>query len=174
MHGGCKEIKRVATHFAPSCCSKILRQCISLITVFPVVVLAEFKYFRDGATLVISLDGFNWVSKRRCSDKGIKKRYHFNFYDMIDGLSVCLSLVWLYELRVCVCVLVVWKSLIICPSPELLHLLHSEVLIYPKQGRLQPSWPAAYMCVFDCVKLYSSVCVCVCVCPFTSFTSQLL
>ncbi|XP_074476321.1 uncharacterized protein LOC141758629 [Sebastes fasciatus] len=36
--------------------------------------MQEFKYFRDGATLVISLDGLNWLSKRRCSDKGIKKR----------------------------------------------------------------------------------------------------
>ncbi|XP_063750122.1 uncharacterized protein LOC134871326 isoform X2 [Eleginops maclovinus] len=34
----------------------------------------ELKYFRDGAMLVISLDGFNWLSKKRCSDKDIKKR----------------------------------------------------------------------------------------------------
>ncbi|XP_054455128.1 uncharacterized protein LOC129091498 [Anoplopoma fimbria] len=36
--------------------------------------MQELKYFRDGATLVISLDGLDWISKRRCSDKGIKKR----------------------------------------------------------------------------------------------------
>ncbi|XP_044034838.1 uncharacterized protein LOC122867739 isoform X1 [Siniperca chuatsi] len=36
--------------------------------------MQELKYFRDGATLVISLDGLNWLSKRRRSDKGIKKR----------------------------------------------------------------------------------------------------
>ncbi|XP_073346404.1 uncharacterized protein [Pagrus major] len=36
--------------------------------------MQEFKYFRDGATLVISLDGLNWLSKRRCNDKGVKKR----------------------------------------------------------------------------------------------------
>ncbi|KAK9530626.1 hypothetical protein VZT92_012114 [Zoarces viviparus] len=36
--------------------------------------MQELKYFGDGATLVISLDGLNWISKRRCSDKGIKKR----------------------------------------------------------------------------------------------------
>ncbi|XP_068439848.1 uncharacterized protein [Clinocottus analis] len=36
--------------------------------------MQELKYFRDGATLVISLDGLNWISKRRCSDRGIKKR----------------------------------------------------------------------------------------------------
>ncbi|XP_039644925.1 uncharacterized protein LOC120551509 isoform X2 [Perca fluviatilis] len=36
--------------------------------------MQELKYFRDGATLVISLDGLNWLTKRRCSDKGIKKR----------------------------------------------------------------------------------------------------
>ncbi|KAI3365579.1 hypothetical protein L3Q82_010661 [Scortum barcoo] len=33
---------------------------------------SEFKYFRDGATVVVSLDGLNWLSKRRC--KGVKKR----------------------------------------------------------------------------------------------------
>ncbi|XP_033466655.1 uncharacterized protein LOC117246790 [Epinephelus lanceolatus] len=36
--------------------------------------MQELKYFRDGATLVISLEGLNWRSKRRCSDKRIKKR----------------------------------------------------------------------------------------------------
>ncbi|KAK1881122.1 Serine/threonine-protein kinase LMTK2 [Dissostichus eleginoides] len=36
--------------------------------------MQELKYFRDGATLVISLDGFNWLPKKRCSDKEIKKR----------------------------------------------------------------------------------------------------
>ncbi|XP_034414597.1 uncharacterized protein LOC117748698 isoform X3 [Cyclopterus lumpus] len=36
--------------------------------------MQELKYFRDGATLVISLDGLNWISKRRCSDKGMEKR----------------------------------------------------------------------------------------------------
>ncbi|XP_059180882.1 uncharacterized protein LOC131959683 isoform X2 [Centropristis striata] len=36
--------------------------------------MQELKYFRDGATLVISLDGLNWLFKRRCRDKGIKKR----------------------------------------------------------------------------------------------------
>lgn len=41
---------------------------------------AEFKYFRDGATLVISLDGLNWLSKRRWTDKGVKKRCYFDFY----------------------------------------------------------------------------------------------
>ncbi|XP_019127613.2 uncharacterized protein LOC109141513 [Larimichthys crocea] len=37
-------------------------------------MMQEFKYFRDGATLVISLDGLNWLSKRRWTDKGVKKR----------------------------------------------------------------------------------------------------
>ncbi|XP_036938499.1 serine/threonine-protein kinase LMTK2-like isoform X3 [Acanthopagrus latus] len=36
--------------------------------------MQEFKYLRDGATLVISLDGLNWLSKRRCNDKGVRKR----------------------------------------------------------------------------------------------------
>ncbi|XP_034716276.1 uncharacterized protein LOC117936892 isoform X2 [Etheostoma cragini] len=36
--------------------------------------MQELKYIRDGATLVISLDGLDWLTKRRCSDKGIKKR----------------------------------------------------------------------------------------------------
>ncbi|XP_032358650.1 uncharacterized protein LOC116671453 isoform X2 [Etheostoma spectabile] len=36
--------------------------------------MQELKYFRDGATLVISLDGLNWLTERRCSDKGINKR----------------------------------------------------------------------------------------------------
>ncbi|XP_070846933.1 uncharacterized protein [Chaetodon trifascialis] len=36
--------------------------------------MQEFKYFRDGATLVISLDCLNWLSKRRRRDKGIEKR----------------------------------------------------------------------------------------------------
>ncbi|XP_031699570.1 uncharacterized protein LOC116381489 [Anarrhichthys ocellatus] len=36
--------------------------------------MQELKYFGDGATLVISLDGLNWIYKRRCSDKGIQKR----------------------------------------------------------------------------------------------------
>ncbi|XP_074518982.1 class A basic helix-loop-helix protein 15 isoform X1 [Halichoeres trimaculatus] len=36
--------------------------------------MQEFKYCREGATLVISLDGLNWLSKRRCRDKRVKKR----------------------------------------------------------------------------------------------------
>lgn len=36
--------------------------------------MQEFKYCREGATLVISLDGLNWLSKRRCRDKRDKKR----------------------------------------------------------------------------------------------------
>ncbi|XP_051273872.1 class A basic helix-loop-helix protein 15 isoform X2 [Dicentrarchus labrax] len=36
--------------------------------------MQEFKYFRDGATVVISFDGLNWLSKRRCSEKGTKRR----------------------------------------------------------------------------------------------------
>ncbi|KAK2820804.1 hypothetical protein Q5P01_023763 [Channa striata] len=36
--------------------------------------MEDFKFFRGGATLVISLDGLNWFSKRRCSNKGLKKR----------------------------------------------------------------------------------------------------
>ncbi|XP_069547451.1 class A basic helix-loop-helix protein 15 isoform X1 [Brachyistius frenatus] len=36
--------------------------------------MQELMYFRGGATLVISVDGLNWLSKKRCSDKGIKKR----------------------------------------------------------------------------------------------------
>ncbi|XP_034563223.1 uncharacterized protein LOC117829703 isoform X2 [Notolabrus celidotus] len=34
----------------------------------------KFKYCREGATLVVSLDGLNWLSKRRCRDKRTKKR----------------------------------------------------------------------------------------------------
>ena len=45
----------------------------------------ELKYFRDGATLVISMDGFNWLPKKRCSDKEIKKRY----YLYLVNLDVC-------------------------------------------------------------------------------------
>lgn len=58
--------------------------------------------------------------------------------------------------------------------PEPLHLLHSEVLIYLKQGRLQGSWPAAYVHV--CVCVYSSVCVCVSfyILYVTAAVSQLL
>ncbi|XP_038592304.1 class A basic helix-loop-helix protein 15 isoform X1 [Micropterus salmoides] len=41
---------------------------------FAFFLFTELKYFRDGAMLVISLDGLNWLSKRSCSDKGIKKR----------------------------------------------------------------------------------------------------
>ncbi|XP_067344290.1 uncharacterized protein [Channa argus] len=36
--------------------------------------MEEFKFFRGGATLVISIDGINLFSKRRCSNKGLKKR----------------------------------------------------------------------------------------------------
>ncbi|XP_039991581.1 uncharacterized protein LOC120794516 [Xiphias gladius] len=36
--------------------------------------MQELEYFRGGATLVISLDGLNWLSRRRCSDKGNTKR----------------------------------------------------------------------------------------------------
>ncbi|XP_060884769.1 serine/threonine-protein kinase LMTK2-like isoform X1 [Labrus mixtus] len=36
--------------------------------------MQEFKYCREGATLVISLEGLNWLSKRRCKDKRLKKR----------------------------------------------------------------------------------------------------
>ncbi|XP_029977331.1 uncharacterized protein LOC115410061 [Sphaeramia orbicularis] len=36
--------------------------------------MQEFKYFRGGASLVVSLDGLNWFYKRRCRAKGIKKR----------------------------------------------------------------------------------------------------
>ncbi|XP_069012065.1 class A basic helix-loop-helix protein 15 isoform X2 [Embiotoca jacksoni] len=36
--------------------------------------MQELMYFRGGATLVISVDGLNWLSKKRCRDKGIKKR----------------------------------------------------------------------------------------------------
>ncbi|XP_056221437.1 uncharacterized protein LOC130162029 isoform X1 [Seriola aureovittata] len=34
----------------------------------------ELEYFRGGAALTISLDGLKWLSTRRCSDKGNKKR----------------------------------------------------------------------------------------------------
>lgn len=62
---------------AASLCSKILKQCMSADKRVPLFPLTELKYFGDGATVVISLDGLNWLSKRTCSDKGTKKRYHF-------------------------------------------------------------------------------------------------
>lgn len=48
-----------------------------------------------------------------------------------------------------------WKFYNLIPS--LVHLLHSEVLIYPKQGRLQALRPAAYVCVrpWECVCVFS-------------------
>lgn len=55
--------------------ARFLKQHISVDNHVPLCVFAELKYFRGGATLVISLDGLNWLSKRRC-----KKRYHFDFY----------------------------------------------------------------------------------------------
>ncbi|XP_051795119.1 class A basic helix-loop-helix protein 15 isoform X3 [Acanthochromis polyacanthus] len=36
--------------------------------------MQELKYSRGGATLVISMDCLNWLSERKCSDKGLKKR----------------------------------------------------------------------------------------------------
>lgn len=55
-----------------------LRQCVSAShrASFLSLSFTEFKYFRDGARLVISLDGLNWLSKRRCNDKEVKKRYY--------------------------------------------------------------------------------------------------
>lgn len=49
---------------------------------------------------MISLDGLNWLSKRSCSDKGIKKRYDLKFFiPVFDGLSVFmavgLEVVWM-------------------------------------------------------------------------------
>ena len=133
-----------------------LRQCVSAShrASFLSLSFTEFKYFRDGATLVISLDGLNWLSKRRCNDKEVKKRYYLFF--------VFLSL-WLVSLSV-------WqlfgKVIIIRLFPEPLHLLHNDVLIYLKQGGLDPSRPPECMCVFLCVwkTILWRMCVCVCVC----------
>lgn len=113
---------------------------------------------------MISLDGLNWLSKRRCSDKRVKKRYFFMFYYSdrwrlwMISVCVCLSLMgvcWMfggyYNLPFS------WA-----PPP-----VTQWGVNLPETGQIT-GFTAC--CIHVCVWDHTVVCVC----PFTSFTSQLL